>query len=325
MTSKPPPSADRRSKGAARSGRGGSRRSLSDRLISEPQVRSEGSERSRWTEESRLPEIAPGTFDAAALLASVTESLRPVIDMQLEQIACSLAASVPAAEDGDLAAVIRTELTRRLVPQFTEAVRGAVVDGIRARQMHLAQLAVIDRAAHQASKLTSLQARIDHEITKAGLVRVAEPGDLSLFSLVNPDQDRTGDSEAPAYSVVAPAYTDRESGRVVEIGWLRVEDGDRPEDQPRSLTPRKKRQQHPDRERHPQAPPAPAKTQGALKKPHRKGPSARPGPPQPAAEGASGAAAVPDRPREDRTPDGSPLSRTHAAPHRDAAGNHRTK
>ncbi|MFF3600893.1 hypothetical protein [Kitasatospora indigofera] len=248
-----------------------------------------------------------------------------MVDAQLEQIARSLAASVSAAGDADLAAVLRTELARRLVPQFTEAVRGAVLDGIRARQMHLAQLAVIDRAAHRASKLTSLQARIDHEITKAGLARVVEPGDLSLFNLVNPDQDSTGSSEAPAYSVVSPAYTDRESGRLVETGWLRVEDGDRPEDRPRSLTPRQKRQQHPARERQPQDPPVPGKAQGATEKPHRKRPSARPGPVPPAADGVSGAAPAPDRPQEDRAPDAPLSSNTRTASRRGAAGNHRTR
>ncbi|MER5352069.1 hypothetical protein ABT093_17285 [Kitasatospora sp. NPDC002551] len=230
------------------------------------------------TRGSQLPEIAPGTFDAAALLASVTESLRPVIDSQLEQISASLATSVSAAEGTDVAAAIRTELARRLVPQFTEAVRGAVMDGMRARQMHLAQLAAIDRTARQTSKLPALRARIDHEITKAGLVRVVEPDDLTLFSLVNPDHDLPGGSEAAVFSVTSPAYTDRESGRLVEAGWLRAD----PEGQQTRLTPRQKRQAHPSRIPRPPAPAAPAKAEGRAKKSPRKGLPARPQPLPPA-------------------------------------------
>jgi hypothetical protein len=175
-----------------------------------------------WNEGSRLPQIPTGTFDAAALLASVTESLRPVLDRELEAMALSLSAAATAPGSGDLAADLRTELVRQLVPQFTEAVRAAVIDGIRTRQIHLAQLAVIDRAAFQGHKLTALQQRIDHELVRTGLLRVTDTKDLSFFNLLDSEAVADHGDAAPVYSVVAPAYVDQESGRTVERGWLSV-------------------------------------------------------------------------------------------------------
>ncbi|MGW6874658.1 hypothetical protein ACWGHA_20230 [Streptomyces xanthophaeus] len=186
----------------------------------------------------------------------MTETLRPVLEQRLAEMADSLTAVLGEAQGPDAAAALRAELLKRVLPQFTEAVRGAVVEGIRTRQMHLAQLAVIDRTAHQADSLRVLCARIDGEITRAGLVRVTEPGDLSLFNLVDADALRPGADEPPVYSVVAPAYTDRESGKPVERGWLSV--AYEPAATPAaatSLTPGAKRRQH--KERPAQQSPAP--------------------------------------------------------------------
>lgn len=213
---------------------------------SDPQIRSNGAQRARWTAESRIPQIAPGTLDAAALLGSVTDTLRPVLEQRLAEMADSLATALADTQGPDAAAALRAELLRRVLPQFNEAVRGAVIEGIRTRQMHLAQLAVIDRTAHQADSLKSLRARIDHEITRAGLVRVTEPEDLALFDLVDADSLHQGSNEPPVYSVIAPAYTDRESGKPVERGWLTVA-YERPALAEPALTPGRKRRQHADR------------------------------------------------------------------------------
>ncbi|MGW2437542.1 hypothetical protein ACWCY1_12590 [Streptomyces goshikiensis] len=178
----------------------------------------------------------------------MTDALRPVLEQRLSEMADGLAAVLGDAQGPDAVSVLRAELLKRVLPQFTEAVRGAVVEGIRTRQMHLAQLAVIDRTAHQADSLRALCARIDGEISRAGLVRVTEPGDLSLFDLVDADALRQDAGEPPVYSVVAPAYTDRESGRPVERGWLSVA-----YDPPVStsaaspLAPGQKRRQHKER------------------------------------------------------------------------------
>ncbi|KOU82034.1 hypothetical protein ADK94_25660 [Streptomyces sp. XY593] len=163
-------------------------------------------------------------------------------------MADSLATVLGDAQGPDPANVLRAELLKRVLPQFTEAVRGAVVEGIRTRQMHLAQLAVIDRTAHQADSLRALCARIDGEISRAGLVRVTEPGDLSLFNLVDADALRQGAEEPPVYSVVAPAYTDRESGKPVERGWLSIAyEPPAPPAAASTLTPGQKRRQHKER------------------------------------------------------------------------------
>ncbi|MFJ3861702.1 hypothetical protein ACIPRL_36460 [Streptomyces sp. NPDC090085] len=212
------------------------------------QIRSSGSQRSQWTADSRTPQIAPGTLDAATLLEAVTDALRPVLEQRLSEMADSLATVLGDTQGPHPANVLRAELLKRVLPQFTEAVRAAVVEGIRTRQMHLAQLAVIDRTAHQADSLRALCARIDGEISRAGLVRVTEPGDLSLFNLVDADALRQDAEEPPVYSVVAPAYTDRESGKPVERGWLSI--AYEPPALPAAastLTPGQKRRQHKER------------------------------------------------------------------------------
>ncbi|MFJ1564001.1 hypothetical protein ACIOG8_07180 [Streptomyces erythrochromogenes] len=218
------------------------------RISTNGQIRSGGSQRSQWTADSRTPQIAPGTLDAATLLGAVTGALRPVLEQRLAEMADSLATVLGDAQGPDAANVLRAELLKRVLPQFTEAVRGAVVEGIRTRQMHLAQLAVIDRTAYQADSLNALCARIDGEISRAGLVRVTEPGDLSLFNLVDADALRQGADEPPVYSVVAPAYTDRESGKPVERGWLSVAyEPPAPPAAASTLTPGQKRRRHKER------------------------------------------------------------------------------
>ncbi|MEU9377836.1 hypothetical protein AB0D94_29310 [Streptomyces sp. NPDC048255] len=237
-------------KKARRTGRraNGSTAAPKRRNSTDGQIRSSGSQRSQWTADSRTPQIAPGTLDAATLLGAVTDALRPVLEQRLSEMADSLATVLGDAQGPDAANVLRAELLKRVLPQFTEAVRGAVVEGIRTRQMHLAQLAVIDRTAHQADSLRALCARIDGEISRAGLVRVTEPGDLSLFNLVDADALRQGADEPPVYSVVAPAYTDRESGKPVERGWLSVAyEPPAPPAAASTLTPGQKRRQHKER------------------------------------------------------------------------------
>ncbi|WP_374776514.1 hypothetical protein OG756_30875 [Streptomyces sp. NBC_01310] len=237
-------------KKARRAGRraDGSTAAPQRRNSTDGQIRSSGSQRSQWTADSRTPQIAPGTLDAATLLGAVTDTLRPVLEQRLSEMADSLAAVLGDAQGLDAANVLRAELLKRVLPQFTEAVRGAVVEGIRTRQMHLAQLAVIDRTAHQAESLRALCARIDGEISRAGLVRVTEPGDLSLFNLVDADALRQGADEPPVYSVVAPAYTDRESGKPVERGWVSVAyEPPAAAAAASTLTPGQKRRQHKER------------------------------------------------------------------------------
>ncbi|MGW4436064.1 hypothetical protein ACWELO_09930 [Streptomyces sp. NPDC004596] len=107
---------------------------------------------------------------------------------------------------------------RAIGRQISEALRAAVIEGMRVRERHLAQLVVIDRAAAQSANITRLQERIGTEIERAGLRRIAETSDLSLFNLAGATEPAAGDS---AYELVTPAYVDMDTGRVVERGWLR--------------------------------------------------------------------------------------------------------
>jgi citrate lyase gamma subunit len=159
-------------------------------------------------------------------------------------MALSLSAAVTAPGGGNFADSVRAELVRQVVPQFTEAVRAAVIDGIRTRQIHLAQLAVIDRAAFQGHKLTALQQRIDDELVRTGLLRVTDTKDLALFNLLDSEAVADHGDAAPVYSVVAPAYVDQESGRTVERGWLSVS-YDQPADSgPTPQRPSQRRRDH---------------------------------------------------------------------------------
>ncbi|MEV0929227.1 hypothetical protein ACIBMX_03635 [Streptomyces phaeochromogenes] len=115
-----------------------------------------------------------------------------------------------------------TQTIRTVGRQIAEGVRAGVVDGMRSRDRHLAQLAVIDRAAAHASTLTQLQERIDKELALAGLRRISDLSDLSTFNVA----DGTGMpastlSDDDVFELVSPAYADAETGRTLERGWIR--------------------------------------------------------------------------------------------------------
>ncbi|MFD7276695.1 hypothetical protein ACFV80_06470 [Streptomyces sp. NPDC059862] len=169
-----------------------------------------------------MPEFTPRTLDAAAILKSVNETLLPVVERELEEATEKLGAALADKEtEADLVSAFRAELMRRVLPQFTEAVRKGVLESIRTRQMHLAQLAVLHRQALEAKKLTAVLTRLDHEAAKAGLQIVGDTGDQSLFNVVE-DQPGVMKRGPVTFEVVAPAYVDKESGKLVERGWLRA-------------------------------------------------------------------------------------------------------
>ncbi|WP_344599880.1 hypothetical protein [Streptomyces glaucus] len=175
----------------------------------------------RFTD-SGLPEFAPGALDAAAILKSVNEKLLPVVEKELEEATEKLVAALADKEtEADLVSVLRAELMRRVLPQFTEAVRKGVMESIRTRQMHLAQLAVLHRQALDAKTLQVVLTRLDHEAAKAGLQIIGDTGDQSLFNVVE-DQPGVMKAGPVTLELVAPAYVDKESGKLVERGWLRA-------------------------------------------------------------------------------------------------------
>ncbi|MEY2243265.1 hypothetical protein AB8A21_10025 [Streptomyces sp. BF23-18] len=169
-----------------------------------------------------MPEFTPGSLDAAAILKSVTETLLPVVEKELEEATERLGTALADKEtEADLVSAFRTELMRRVLPQFTEAVRKGVLESVRTRQMHLAQLAVLHRQALDAKSLQVVVTRLDHLAAKAGLQIVGDTGDQSLFNVVEdpPGVMRKG---PVTLELVAPAYLDKESGKLVERGWLRA-------------------------------------------------------------------------------------------------------
>ncbi|MFE4054317.1 hypothetical protein [Streptomyces sp. YIM B13518] len=161
-------------------------------------------------------------MDAAAILDSVNETLLPVVERELEKATEKLGAALADQEtEADLVSAFRVELMRRVLPQFTEAVRKGVLESIRTRQMHLAQLAVLHRQALDAKTLKVVLTRLDHEAAKAGLQIVGDAGDQSLFNVVE-DQPGVMQEGPVTFELVAPAYVDKESGKLVERGWLRA-------------------------------------------------------------------------------------------------------
>jgi hypothetical protein len=169
-----------------------------------------------------MPGFIPGSLDAAAILKSVNETLLPVVERELEQATERLGAALADKEtEADLVSVFRTELMRRVLPQFTEAVRTGVLESVRTRQMHLAQLAVLHRQALDAKSLQVVVTRLDHLAAKAGLQIVGDSGDQSLFNVVE-DPPGVMKKGPVTLELVAPAYVDKESGKLVERGWLRA-------------------------------------------------------------------------------------------------------
>ncbi|PNV31712.1 hypothetical protein C1708_04785 [Streptomyces sp. DH-12] len=145
-----------------------------------------------------------------------------MVEKELEVATGKLGAALADKETGaDLVAAFRTELMRRVLPQFTEAVRKGVLESIRTRQMHLAQLAVLHRQALDAKTLQVVLTRLEDETAKAGLRVVGDTGDQSLFNVVE-DQPGVMKKGPVTFELIAPAYIDKESGKLVERGWLRA-------------------------------------------------------------------------------------------------------
>ncbi|MET9775961.1 hypothetical protein ABZ023_17205 [Streptomyces sp. NPDC006367] len=171
---------------------------------------------------SEIPKIAAGALDAPAILKSINEVLLPMVEGELERVAETLGALLEIrGVESDPAGAIRAELMRRVLPQISDSVRSGVMEGMRTRQMHLAQLAAIHRQTFESQSLRVVLARIDHELSRAGLKIVEKLDDLSQFNVV---EDPPGAmSHGPVvYEVAAPAYVDSESGKLIERGWIRA-------------------------------------------------------------------------------------------------------
>lgn len=171
---------------------------------------------------SDIPKISAGALDAPAILKSINEALLPAVEEELERVAQALGALLESKEaEGDPVGAIKAELMRRVLPQISDSVRSGVMEGMRTRQMHLAQLAAIHRQTLESKSLRVVLARIDHELLRAGLEIVGKADDHSKFNVVE-DPPGVMSSGPVAYEVAAPAYVDRESGKLIERGWLRA-------------------------------------------------------------------------------------------------------
>ncbi|WP_409108703.1 hypothetical protein [Streptomyces europaeiscabiei] len=162
----------------------------------------------------------PGTFDAAALLKSVLSVVEPTLEERLQ----SLEETLLKKANGEAGAEVQAygQDLRAVGRQIAEALRSAVIEGMRTRDRHLAQLVVIDRAAAQTDNLIRLQQRIGTEIERVGLRRVVDLTDLSFFNLADSGGVLPGaETDTGAYELVAPAYVDADTGQVVERGWVR--------------------------------------------------------------------------------------------------------
>ncbi|QFY12973.1 hypothetical protein GBF35_46190 [Nonomuraea phyllanthi] len=167
------------------------------------------------------PRIEPGTYDAAALLESVLAAVESKLGDGLAALAAAATENGANPEVG----VDAAQALRAVGRQVAEAVRAGVIEGMRTRERHLAQLAVLDRAAAHADSLSSLQARIATEIEHAGLRRLSDLTDLSCFNLADSAGAASSGTDSPEdYELITPAYVEADSGRVVERGWIKVAD-----------------------------------------------------------------------------------------------------
>lgn len=168
---------------------------------------------------SSHPDCAPGTFDAAALLKSVLEVVEPTLKEGLETLEKTL---LRAHHEAGAEVLPNGQVMRGVERRIAEAVRAAVIEGMRTRDRHLAQLAVIDRAAVQTDTVKRLKRRIRTELERAGLRRVVDLENLSLFNLADgAGLPPGGETDLGTLELVTPAYVDADTGRVVERGWVR--------------------------------------------------------------------------------------------------------
>ncbi|MFF3947151.1 hypothetical protein ACFYYN_20310 [Streptomyces sp. NPDC001902] len=98
-----------------------------------------------------------------------------------------------------------------------DALRTAVLEATRVREQQLSQLALIDRTACSTQDLAAVRLRIEAELKRSGLERVTSLDNLAAFDVVNPGEH----NGSKAFEVVAPAYIETSSGRVVQRGEVR--------------------------------------------------------------------------------------------------------
>ncbi|GAA1425444.1 hypothetical protein GCM10009601_32390 [Streptomyces thermospinosisporus] len=135
-----------------------------------------------------------------------------------QEVGRKLTAELDAAIAGaqSTAGKLGTLVQQAVQTAVDEALRTAVMNATRIHEEHLAQLALIDRTAQTAQDLDAVRLRIEQEMRRSGLTRITDP-DPASFNLVNPAEHEG----STAYEVLAPAYADSASGRIVQRGEMR--------------------------------------------------------------------------------------------------------
>jgi hypothetical protein len=96
-----------------------------------------------------------------------------------------------------------------------EGLRKQVVAAVSERQAHLAHLAHLDAALHRGESAEELQLLVGEFLQQAGLLRIDDPRHPEAYEVVD------GDGENLV--VLAPAYVDATTARLVRQGRARAE------------------------------------------------------------------------------------------------------
>ncbi|UPT45790.1 MULTISPECIES: hypothetical protein [Streptomyces] len=175
--------------------------------------------------EATEPQIDP-RFDPEVMFRILSDKIAAKVDRAAMKAGASAAQEVSRQLTAELDAAIAgaqstagkmgTLVQQAVQAAVDEALRTAVLNATRVHEEHLAQLALIDRTAQTVRDLPAVQLRIDAELRRSGLSRVTAP-DPEVFNLVNP----TEHEDSASYVVVAPAYVDSRTSRVVQRGEMR--------------------------------------------------------------------------------------------------------
>jgi hypothetical protein len=207
----------RTSRGAAAEGRG--TRKAGTELPGE-------GERSQASRSHDVEPLVDPRSDPEVMFRILSEKIAAKVDRAAMKAGASAAQEVGRRLTAELDAAIAgaqsaagkmgTLVQQAVQAAVDEALRTAVLNATRIHEEHLAQLALIDRTAQTAQDLDAVRLRVDQEMRRSGLTRITVP-DPGSFNLVNP-AEHEGSTK---YEMLAPAYADSGSGRIVQRGEMR--------------------------------------------------------------------------------------------------------
>jgi hypothetical protein len=151
------------------------------------------------------------------IAAKVDRAARKAGASAAQEVSRRLTAELDAAIAGAQTAAgkMGTLVQQAVQAAVDETLRTAVLNATRVHEEHLAQLALIDRTAQTAQDITAVRLRVEEEMRRSGLTRITVP-DADAFNLVNPTEHRG----STTYEVLAPAYADSRTGRIVQRGEM---------------------------------------------------------------------------------------------------------